>query len=301
MFSPLVFPDEALAGIMHGTFGLGGVLADALAGKQERVPAPFEDSGQPMSKSKVLYRSVSPPELVDIWRHRVIVGGGSLFNPFDRRTDVFFADEIDDLLIGHGEHIPRQVTFALRNHSTSRRSEFLDRRISRRADLILAQMDRDRIPYDRDCAEDFRIGLDVSKFRRATFKRKHRNGWNYALHFRALRRLLRKQEAYFQAYNQAWAQHYHQRQEALQELPYSSVIIVTHPIGGGVVYSAESGWCGHGEREYGFRPGQVTLQDISEIILLKERREVGRCSPFEIGQRLEELAPLPAGARLDAR
>lgn len=251
---------------------LAGALLNAL-----EPPSLFD--GQPMKEPRVLYRSVSLGELFDIARRGVICGGGNLFNTFDPRPDVFFADEIDDVLVGHGEHVPRQVTFAMREHLSSRRIEILRDVITRRADFILRQLDDDRIAYDRYSADDFRLGLLVSKFRGLSFRTKRGNGRVYARHFRALRRLLRRQVSLSAMYDRAWHSLHQRTEEQLRCLPFSSAILVTRPITGGRVYSTEAGFCGHGEREYGFRLGQVTLADVAEVVLLKDRREVARGRP----------------------
>jgi hypothetical protein len=248
-------------------------LADALL---QALTPPDLYVGQPMLEPVVLYRSVSLPELSDIARRGVVSGGGNTFNAFDPRPDVFFADKIDDLLVGHGEHVPRQVTFAMRGHVSSRRIDLVRDLITRRADFILAQLDDDRVAYDRYSSEDFRLGFLVSKFRRLSFRTRRGNGQTYARHFRALRRLLRKQEALAADYDREWQLRHQAAVGRMRDLPYSSAILVTRPISGGCVYSTASGFCGHGEREYGFRQGQLTLADLAEIILIKDRREVGR-------------------------
>lgn len=253
--------------------GIANNLADALL---QALTPPDLYEGQLMQEPMVLYRSVSLPELVDIARRGVVSGGGNTFNAFDPRPDVFFADKIDDLLIGHGEHVPRQVTFAMRGHVSSRRIDLVRELITRRADFILAQLDDDRVAYDRYSADDFRLGFLVSKFRRLSFRTRRGNGQTYAQHFRALRRLLRKQEALAADYDREWHLRHRAAERHLRDLPYSSAILVTRPISGGCVYSTASGFCGHGEREYGFRLGQVTLADLAEIILIKDRREAGR-------------------------
>lgn len=229
-----------------------------------------------MEEAKVLYRSVSPPELIDIAKRGVIVGGGSLFNPFEGRSDVFFADEIDDRLIGHGEHIPRQVTFALRNHPIPRRADMIHQLIRRRADMISARMRSDGLRARRDLIDDLGLGFRVAKVRSLTFRAPPDSGPIYARHFRALRRLVRKRDTLSAAWDAELTKRIGRAQRAARASPYSSAIIVTKPVMGGRVYLANEGLCGHGEREYGFAPGLLTLRDIAEVILIKDRRQVGR-------------------------
>lgn len=92
----------------------------------------------------------------------------------------------------------------MRGHVSSRRIDLVRELITRRADLILAQLDDDRVGYDRYSAEDFRLGFLVSKFRRLSFRTRRGNGQTYARHFRALKRLLGKQEALTADYDREW-------------------------------------------------------------------------------------------------
>lgn len=245
-----------------------------------------------MEEAKTLYRSVSLPELVDIAERGVIVGGGSLFNPFEGRPDVFFADEIDDRLIGHGEHIPRQVTFALRNHPISRRSDIINRLIRRRAEFIASQMRADGLRTSRDLADDLCWGVDVSKARSLTFAAPKSSGRTYARHFRALRRLMRKRDDLSAAWEREASGKIAQAETTARASPYSSAIIVTKPITGGRVYLASDGLCGHGEREYGFEPGRVSVSAVAEVILIKDRRQVCR---IPIANLADLCSSLPLG------
>lgn len=67
-----------------------------------------------LEEPKVLYRSVSPQELKSFWSMGRISGGGNVFNEFDPRNYVFFADEVSDLLIWQGEDVERQAIHKLK-------------------------------------------------------------------------------------------------------------------------------------------------------------------------------------------
>ena len=94
----------------------------------------------PMRGPKVLYRSVSVPELLDICRSGTIRGGMNRFNPADRRPLVFFADTLDDRLISQGEHIHRQAYYAAESSQEHLLCEFLRQRIREHGTLILGHL-----------------------------------------------------------------------------------------------------------------------------------------------------------------
>jgi hypothetical protein len=58
-----------------------------------------------------LYRSVSIQELEDIVASGEIRGGGNLFNGFDPRPFVFFADQLNEQTIGQGEQADRVADY----------------------------------------------------------------------------------------------------------------------------------------------------------------------------------------------
>ena len=239
------------------------------------LPSAFKSPGRAMHEAKVLYRSVSPPELADIARTGRITGGGNLFNPADTRPDVFFADRIDPLLIGHGEHVPRRVTYALSKSRTSRKVDLITDRIERRASLILERLRGDGILYDPELATWFRYGQSTGQFRRMTFRAKRKRWRGYALHFRALRRLVRCQLSIERQYAELADREHRAIMLERSRADFASAILVTHPVTGGRLYEAASGLCGHGEREYGFDPGQLGIADLAEIIWVKDHAAIG--------------------------
>lgn len=107
----------------------------------------------PMRGPKVLYRSVSVPELLDICRSGTIRGGMNRFNPADRRPLVFFADTLDDRLISQGEHIHRQAYYAAESSQEHLLCEFLRQRIREHGTLILGHLHCDGVNYTEDQAD----------------------------------------------------------------------------------------------------------------------------------------------------
>ena len=76
---------------------------------------------------------------------------------------------------------------------------------------------------------------------------------------------------------------------------FTSAILVTHPVSGGRLYEAASGLCGHGEREYGFDPGQLGSADVAEIVWIKDHVERGRSRPGDIDFILRLQPRQPTG------
>ena len=229
-----------------------------------------------MCEARVLYRSVSLPELADIGRTGRITGGGNRFNPVDTRRDVFFADRIDPLLIGHGEHVPRQVHFVLRDSRANRHAGLIFDRIEKRASLILDHLRLDGFTIDPDLAEDFIYGQSVGRIRRLSFKAKRSRWLGYAEQFRAMRRLLRCQHSIESRYAELVERTHDAIKLERTRACFTSAILVTHPVTGGRLYEAAHGVCGHGEREYGFDPGQLGTNDLAEVIWIKDHVEQGR-------------------------
>lgn len=232
----------------------------------------------PMRGPKVLYRSVSVPELLDICRSGTIRGGMNRFNPADRRPLVFFADTLDDRLISQGEHIHRQAYYAAESSQEHLLCEFLRQRIREHGTLILGHLHCDGVNYTEDQADGLPRGESYGRLKRAL--RHHEKYRPLFLQLAALKR----------AEWRAWEEHgrlIRKLEQSIERrnasLPITSAVLVTRPIGGGLLYTTKSG-CGLGEREYGLRPGQVRLQDIERIILFKDRRKVASIAEADISK-----------------
>lgn len=238
------------------------------------------------SEPLVLYRSVSIPELVSVLRTGRIWGGQNRFNMFDCRPLVFFGDSLTDWLIGQGEHTHRQAYFASQFHDVYRDAQLALRHMEELACNILRELDSDRISYDPEQAFMLEFGncgrLRHRALRPAKTRRKYR-----AL-FGALKQLTRTNNRLGNAHA-VLVQNLEAEIDGWKAAhPFTSAVLVTRPIAGGLVYSTPAY---QGGREYGFRPGQVTLGDIREIILIKDRRIVCRCaSPGDAARLWQAVA-----------
>ncbi|QNM83249.1 hypothetical protein H8M03_02550 [Sphingomonas sabuli] len=232
-----------------------------------------ERRAEPMSVRLRLYRSVSVPELEDILCTGAIVGGQNRFNTWDTRPFVFFADELTDHLIAQGEASYRQAYFASMRHELYDQIDRLASRIERLADLALAELDYAGARYDPEAAELFRHGIGSGHFRRAA--RRARSSVAIAAS---------KEVARLNVHNeQLWADHSRLVETLVPRIEqlkagwrFTSAVLVTKPVGGGIRYPGELGICGlpgH-SREYAFQPGQIGAADIERIILFKNHREI---------------------------
>jgi hypothetical protein len=77
---------------------------------------------------------------------------------------------------------------------------------------------------------------------------------------------------------------------ASKDMPITSAIIETKPLAGGLEYSVRAGsMSGFGEAEYGFRPGQVTLDDVVKVHWVKDRQIISTGGPETIKPTLLQL------------
>lgn len=94
--APSQFEGQAFAAINHGC-----------------MPDDYDDRLMPglIWEPITLYRSVSIQELEGIVASGEIRGGGNLFNEFDPRPFVFFADKLNEQTIGQGERADRVAEY----------------------------------------------------------------------------------------------------------------------------------------------------------------------------------------------
>lgn len=245
---------------------------------------------EPMPAPVRLYRSVSLPELMGIHRNGVVIGGGNLFNFGDPRHQVFFADTLDDRLIRQGDYIDRQVTFALWNHEVRHRCSRTEKAVDDIVALILSEMRDAGIPYEPDLEWEFRWDVDRRPFRRAIKRRGKAHRHKFRALFERLERAERDSENASHDYDALYQKMSAERGKWLSRQPCTSAILVTRPLQGGLLYSPSTGGSLHGGSEYGFEPGQVSLEDVVQIILIRFQKEVGRCHPRELPTILQNVA-----------
>jgi hypothetical protein len=255
-----------------------------------------------MDETVVLYRSMSIAELADICSTGLIQGGGNRFNWFDARPYVFFGDELNDQLISQGEDLWRQARHTMSNHPLTKKREMLQSHAQRQARLIIREMDADGIRYARTYVEDFLAGYDydVKKFKRAVLRSLGAGHRKYGVLFQALATLHAQQDQLNERLDETFELELKALETCTAAATYSSAVIVTRPVTGGLIYSTEFGGCGLGEREYCFLPGQLKFCDISDVILVKCGVVVEREYPKVVLQRLGSFAELGAPTEIGA-
>lgn len=248
---------------------------------QPLQPDPGDNySPRPMRQPRVLFRSMSIGELAEIMRSGKIVGGGNIFHDGETRPYVFFGDDLNESLLGNGESLDRCVAVALREHEIH--DQLADgRKVVRwRARALTSAMRRDGIGYERQDATALRSGGDKWPLIRRLSGCPTADRAKYAS-------LLRGYAGALRAHRRMDAKHYALLRAKLSELarrtvnqPYTSAVIVTYQVTGGLEYRAEfGGTLNHGEPEYGFRPGHLTTDDIMEVLLVKDGAIVRRIGP----------------------
>ena len=231
---------------------------------------------QPMLLATVLYRSVSLPELEDIYSCGVVVGGQNKFNPVDSRPDVFFSDVLDARLVRQGEDTYRQAFYHAQFHpAAARRAEAFDH-VMQCAEDILSQMVSCGIRYDPDDGYSLEWGAVAPRLKRSALGPEATRASFKGL-FRRLAQLNSAQAAAADEHCDVVIGLMAEYEASRKTQPITSAVLITKPIVGGLIYSEELGLSGHGEREFGFEPGQIKLDDIAEIILIKAGTEAGRC------------------------
>jgi hypothetical protein len=243
--------------------------------KMAADPAPFYGRAEPMTEPRTLYRSVSLPELADILRTGRITGGGNRFNEADRRPLVLFADELDAYVIRQGEDTYRQ---AYRVADTAP-LDAAEAEIRAHGEALLAELEIDGIWLDPEKALLFPFGEGYGRARHVALRRP-----NVRLKYRALFKQLRRLKgAHARLQERLRHQIAHLQADMVAErqaLPISSAVLVTRPVARGLQFVAE--WNGRvqglGGREYGFQPGELSVADIAQIILIKDGAESARIS-----------------------
>ena len=265
------------------------------------IPHGYDDKFQPIgpSEPKVLYRSVSIPELIDILKTGKVVGRQNRFNGFDPRRFVFFADTLTDKVIGQGEEIDRQAMVAMENDPIHQEFDALEQQLKeltkREADAVWFAVERNP-----------RLG-EIYQITSATYAaflqgdEEAERAFSRAVHrVPAIAKLAQQRLKIYEKLNKLREKYRTKHRKTEDQLrakwgksPYSSAVIVTKPVGGGLHYSHEHGKSGMGqEDEYGFLPGRVTWEDIDKVILMKAGQPVKTVSYDEAEAELPVLMGL---------
>lgn len=254
---------------------------------------------RPMRDPRVLYRSVSLPELADIAVRGSVSGRENRFNEFDQRRLVFFGDALTSELIFQGEDLDRQALNALSNEPVSLEFRELIEERSAVTQSFSAE-------YDRLSATGSRLrvygdqGKTIADMRRGSaFAMNSVANWIIppsAHLYRLAKRLrgldeevniLRKR---YREMERGWFQ---RENEARLTRPFTSVVIETVPLSHGFRYSPDHGQSGMGaEDEFGFHTDSVLVADLARIHCVKDReivRTVDACDIEEIAEDARRL------------
>lgn len=254
---------------------------------------------RPMREAKVLYRSVSLPELIDIAKTGKIVGRSNTFNGFDTRRWVFFGDTMTERLLWQGDEIERQASVAMQGSALDREFDKLNRQyeeltrtygemamreIETKIKKRLAAKMRAPTITDQDRERITRGDLPsvfydlVGTTPALVANREKRRALNDRIE--ALRKTYREQHRALQV----------ALKDKQASLPVSSVVLETKPLAGALHYSKSHGRSGMGEEdEYGFPSGRVTLNDVTKIHLVKNGTVIKAITPDQLRNLLDQL------------
>jgi hypothetical protein len=231
----------------------------------------------PMDSPKVLFRSVSIPEIIDILRTGKVTGRLNKFNDFDRRRHVFFGDHVSSKLIWQGEEVDRQVIAAMSENPIHTEFERLEKEVRKltqeritMAKKVLdtinekrAAIGRDPMPWDEGNPPlDWIIKMgEFYKIRSPLYKSAQR-----------ISALQTSMNALQKSYREQYQAEYKRLKPEIMARRFTSAIIETYPVTGGLHYSKKHGQSGMGdEDEYGFASGQIKLSDIHQIFWVKNK------------------------------
>lgn len=237
-----------------------------------------------MVEPKVLFRSVSIPELADIWLRGDIQGGKSDFNSFEHRSYVFFGDTFNAELISQGEEIARQVSHGLKDHQAHRSMRALGTEIADQKRL-LGHMLRDQASYRYSLPNDDLISRAADGDWSGRIEIKQLLKPRALAAMRELDDLLDQRAQLRTVYQGAYEKEYPKTENRVAAYSFSSAVLQTRPVDGGVEYPTNSGMT---QQEYGFQPGEITVHDIAKVFWIKNSKIVGESGPDDIGVRLKQ-------------
>ncbi|HEY0204666.1 MAG TPA: hypothetical protein VGC15_11010 [Acetobacteraceae bacterium] len=232
--------------------------ADAALAKEAAVWKP-----RVMQGARPMFRSVSPAALQDLVAKGAVHGKGNTFS--DDRRHVFFGDALTPSIIRQGEELDRQAHVALMGTPLEASFDAADKAERDARDALRAY---DAKPGKRDWRERGKIADSLNDAQAAA--RKARDDWRAA--------------------SNAWIV---ARRKAIAGAPYTSAILETHPLDGGLHYSAAHGMSGMSGDEFGFPDGFVRGADVARVHLVSGGQIVRTAGLEEL---TAEMAPAPPAA-----
>jgi len=259
---------------------------------------------KPMQEERVLYRSVSLPELVDVISRGAVSGAGNRFNEFDSRPFAFFCDRVTDRLMFQGEDIERQAMTALSGEQV-----FVEFEHACRQALDVSSAFADECERLREAGLRTRAHLDAAREIKLA-----RSGSDLAMSRLAngfysrqpgLERLKDKADGIeaqiselrlrYQAMAAAWLD---EERLARERHPFTSAIIETRPISHGFHYSLAFGSSGMGDDdEFGFHRDSVRLDDVVRVHCVAGGRVLRTVKAAGLDDLKEEVGDFLEAAR----
>lgn len=255
-----------------------------------------QDEPSMMSTPRVLYRSVSIPELVSVAFRGEVTGGGNTFSGDNRRW-VFFGDQLNSNLIHQGEDHSRYPSYAIRHHPIHNKFRANSQDVEEIALLaantlrVLAKQKKwsavteellDRLTWDESTARRMR-----SEYGRYAPDLKHI--LDDLIEAFEVRTGLRDQ------YQGLHKDSYETYKTARKDWGYTSAVIVTKPTDRGFHFRADKGESYHDGDEYGFYSGDITLDDIDHVMLYRNGEEVMRIN------QMDEILPILRKGGIDTQ
>lgn len=209
-----------------------------------------------------LYRSVSRNGLQDLIDKGAVHGKGNTFS--DARRHVFFAASMDASTIRQGEELERQAHVAL---ASSPEAMAVVAAMGRRDQLDAAVKQANKDPLPPGAARKAAI---------RAYSMLAADAWDAGQAVRDA------ETAYRQASN-AWIV---AKRAANKNVAFTSAVLETAPMAGGLHYSYAHGMSGMKADEYAFPHGHVTAGDVTRVHLVKDGKPVAVVSLEEAARRL---------------
>jgi hypothetical protein len=243
-----------------------------------------------MTEEIILYRSVSVPELIDIFKTGKVLGNSNRFNESDPRKWVFFGDAITPHIIHQGEEIQRQAVFALQSQDIQKKANAFDAKYA-----AFIEKTRQAAKVERELADKYweaRATKNASLIAKAdtALQAAKQVCADMRIKNSAFQKKMQKMKLEYRAALKIEHEGIAFKQKSM---PFTSAVIETHPMLGGLHYSHRHGGSGMGETdEYGFPSGEVTWNDITRIHLVKNREVIDTIFAFELGDVLKKAGML---------
>jgi hypothetical protein len=264
----------------------------------------------PLNAPKVMYRSVSLPELKDILKTGAVTGKGSTFNETETRRWVFFGDQISKNLIWQGEDHQRYAQMSMDGHAIHAKHAEVAKQLKEIRQSFVEHCKRFVAQWNKRYAASGRpMTISDEDYQGALWGRhssvvKLMDICRYDPNVRDARETMRDLEDAERDLNRKYrdliGKKYQSIKPKIDAQMYSSAIIETKPLTGGLHYSDDHGESYFGSDEDGkldeftFPPGKVTVADIVRIHWVKDRQIIATSTVKAAPGILRKMSAKPA-------